>query len=118
MKVIKGAFVLALFLGYSEAIALKSSAIDSKWIPEEDTMVQLQQPEFIDYSSHWGEDQKPDKAVTDDENELKLVGLQEKARQSITKVEDKNKQAMAMIDEALDSANRNLAQGDIGLMLA
>ena len=47
-----------------------------------------------------------------------MVGKQEKARQAIAQIEKKNQDALAKIDEALESANRNLEQGDMGLMLA
>ena len=53
-----------------------------------------------------------------DELELKLVGDQEKAKQAIAQLEKKNIQALANIDEALDSGNKNVEQGEFGLMLA
>ena len=33
-------------------------------------------------------------------------------------MEDKNKQALAKIDEAIATADKNLGQGDLGFMLA
>ena len=77
MKVIKGAIVLALFLGCSEAINLKSSSIDSAWIPEEQTMLMLNKsPDYIDFEMKFLAPPKEDPAAptAEDEKELKLVG--------------------------------------------
>ena len=60
MKVIKFGIVLALFLGYSQAVAIKSSSIDKTWIPEEETMLQLQKSEYMDFEMKWLEPKKED----------------------------------------------------------
>ena len=90
MKVIKGAIVLALFLGCSEAISVKSSSIESNWIPEEQTMLMLQkEPEYYDFEMKFLAKPKEDPNAPNakDELELKLVGDQEKARKAIAQLE-------------------------------
>ena len=76
MKVIKGAIVLALFLGCTDAIVVKSSSIDTAWIPEEQTMLMLKAPEYIDFEMKFLVPPKPDPnaPTVEDEQELKLVG--------------------------------------------
>ena len=53
MKAIKFGIVLALFLGYTDAIAIKTSSIDNTWIPEEDTMLMLKKSEYMDFEMKW-----------------------------------------------------------------
>ena len=73
MKVIKGAIVLALFLGCSEAIAVKSSSIDSAWIPEENTMLMLQkEPEYYDFEMKFLAQPKPDPSAPNDDDKKEL----------------------------------------------
>ena len=55
-------------------------------------MLQLQQPEYIDFEMKWLAQPKEDPAAptSDDQKELGLVGSQEKSRQTIAKLEKKN----------------------------
>ena len=79
----------------------------------------MTQPDFIDFEMHYTTDKKDENSKEmEDKKELQLVKQQEKARGFIQKLEEKNKHALEQIDEAIDSADRNLMQGDLGFILA
>ena len=90
MKVIKGAFVLALFLGYSEAIALKSSAIDLEY----------------------------EEKVVEEEDNQKSKKTKESIENHVTELQEKDTQIMKEYAVQLDQSQRNIDQGEMGQTLA
>ena len=85
MKVIKGAIVLALFLGQTSAIVSKSRSHDDVFIDREQVQIMFKkQPDFMDFEMKDlpGQKQQDPKAQNDDDKqELSLVKKQEQAKQ-------------------------------------
>ena len=68
MKVIKGAIVLALFLGQTSAIVSKSGSFDDVWIDREQVNVMMShQPEYIDFEMKLPEKKADAKPTSDDD---------------------------------------------------
>ena len=90
MKVIKGAIVLALFLGSTEAIAIKSSAIDNEY----------------------------EEKVNEEEDTLKSNHTKENIEKKLSELQQKDIQIIQDYKVQLDQSQRNINQGEMGQTLA